>query len=300
MFLKKSLVLVGTKNEEEKAVLTLEKKDDFFDGRIRFYNFSNEPNGILSIGFYDGEKVVKCGLSRVSSMLYNFKTDADELPEKFSCAVVNFSKGEMDSLLYGNTDGYSNKTSQLGKIMTSAFNEKIGVEEVTRVLDENGVDYDDELKNEIEEEIEKNFCGNCSTCKYKNAFFENNNFKVISNFEEEKQKPSFFSEIKGKIESLFAKSEKEEFLEEIIPNSKWVKVEYEDDGDYYILGLIYEQNELKYIVYGVPGVYQKLPPKEIAGYPVWFPLDKEKRESFGYWLSYQDANTGESIRAIVE
>ena len=107
-------------------------------------------------------------------------------------------------------------------------------------------------------------------------------------------------EIKGQVDSLFDNNAKEDYLEEIIPNSKWVKVDFGESGDYYVLGLIFEAEDLKFIVYGVPGVFQKNPPKELAGYPVWFPLDKNKPESFGYWLSYQDAKTGDSIKALVE
>ena len=77
-------------------------------------------------------------------------------------------------------------------------------------------------------------------------------------------------------------------------------MEYEESGDYYVLGLIYEEDELKYVCYGVTGIYQKNPPRELSGYPVWFPLDKEKREGFGYWLTYQDAESGKSVKAIVE
>ena len=107
-------------------------------------------------------------------------------------------------------------------------------------------------------------------------------------------------EIKERVDDLFKNNSREEYLEEIIPNSKWVKVDFQEGGDYYILGLIYEDDEIEFVVYGVPGVYQKNPPKEIAGYPTWFPLDKTKPESFGYWLSYQDAKTGDSIKAMVE
>ena len=77
------------------------------------------------------------------------------------------------------------------------------------------------------------------------------------------------------------------------------KVSIDDNGDYYVLGLLYEGENLKYICYGVPGVYQKYPPRELSGYPIWFPLDENSPEGFGYWLSYQDANSGESVKAVV-
>lgn len=296
MFLKKSVVLSGTQNGSEKAVMSLEKNNDVYDGRLRLYNFATEPSGILSIGFYDNNKVIKAGLSRVSSMLYTFKLDASSDFDEFSCAVVNFYNGDLKPLLYGNTQGAENNIEKLSKVMNSEFDGNLTVENTKKVLDENGIDYDDELKEEIEKEIDDNMSTDCLNCKYRKAFYEKNDVKT----EKLDEKQNFFNEIKAQIDLLFKNNEKEEFLEKLIPNSKWVKVEYEESGDYYILGLIYENDELVYIVYGVPGVYQKNPPKEISGYPVWFPLDQSKPESFGYWLSYQDANTGESIKAVVE
>lgn len=301
MFLKKSLVLLGTKKESEKAVMSLEKKGDLFEGRIRLYNFKSEPNGILSIGFYNKNKVLKAGLVRASSMLYTFKLDASSEIDDFSCAVVNFDKAEASPILYGSTYNGEKDIEKIGKVMSESFEKPVEIEKVKKILDENKIEYSDELQKEIEDEIEKNFCGDCANCKYKKIFYgeKQENDVHVKNFKDE-TKPSFYDEIKKQIDNIFEKNDKEEFLEEIIPNSKWVKVEYEQSGDYYILGLIYEEDEIKYIVYGVPGVYQKNPPKEISGYPVWFPLDSEKKESFGYWLSYQDAKTGESIKAVVE
>lgn len=296
MFLKKSVVLSGTTNENEKAVLSLEKNNDMYDGRLRLYNFATEPKGILSIGFYNNQNVIKAGLSRTSSMLYTFKLDINSIEDEFSCAVVNFYNGDLKPLLYGNTQGVENNIEKLNKVMNSEFEKDVSVEEVKKVLDDNGIDYEKDYKDEIEKEIDKNMHSDCLSCKYRKSFYEKNGVKI----EENTEKLDFFSEIKSQIDLLFKNNEKEEFLESLIPNSKWVKVEYEESGDYYILGLIYEQDELLYIVYGVPGIYQKMPPKEISGYPIWFPLDANKPESFGYWLSYQDAKTGESIKAVVE
>ena len=303
MSLKKSLVLLGVKNEEEKAVLSFEQENDMIAGRIRLYNFPNEPSGILSLGIYSGGKVIKAGLSRASSMLYKFKIEA--LPENFSCAVVNFYKADVTPILYGSTDGTESKEVQVGKVMASAFEVPKKVEEVENILEENGVDYTEEYKQELNKEIDKAMCESeenccdCANCKYKKAFYEKIEKQNYSEIKEEGEK-TFFDEIKGQILPLFEKNAREEFLEDIIPNSKWIKVDYEEDGDYYILGLIYENEKIKYLVYGVPGVYQKNPPNEISGYPVWFPLDKERKESFGYWLSYQDIDTGESVKAVVD
>lgn len=303
MSLKKSLVLLGVKNEDEKAVLSFEQEGDMINGRVRLYNFPNEPNGILSLGIYSNGRVQKAGLSRASSMLYKFKVES--LPENFSCAVVNFYKADVTPILYGATEGSESKESQIGKVMSVAFEDYKNVQEVKSVLDDNQIDYTDDYKDEIEKEINKEMsreeCCDCANCKYKKAFFENKaNVEVKACIQEESDEKTFFDEIKEQILPLFEKKDREEFLEDLIPNSKWVKIDYEEEGDYYILGLIYEEGKIKYLVYGVPGVYQKNPPNEISGYPVWFPLDKNRKESFGYWLSYQDIETGESVKAVVE
>lgn len=294
MFTKKSLVLLGINSQKEKAVLTLENNGELITGRLRLYNFGKEPEGIISLGFYDNGKVKKCGLVRTSSMLYNFKTGTD-LSDDFCCAVVNFVGAKASPILFGTTVKTEGEEEILGKIASEVLDES-SISEAQKTLDEHGVQYDDELQNEIDEQIEKSFAQSadedkCSNCKYKKCFFG----------EEEQDKKLFIDEIKQQIDNLFANNPKEGFLEETIPNSKWVRVEFDGDGDYYILGLVYdEQGSIKYVCYGVPGIYQKTPPKQLSGYPVWFPLDSEKKDSFGYWLTYQDAGTGESIKAVVE
>lgn len=291
MFIKKNIVLLGVNDEDQKGVLSLERKEDVIFGRVRLYNFSVEPQGIISIGFYNDGQVVKAGLSKKSSMTFEFKVDGDDLGDSFSCAVVNITGGEVKPLLFGNSEGRD--SSKLADLITEIFDGELKVDAVTDLLDKNEVDYDQQMKAEVERVIDENMPHDCATCRYKKCFYENN--EKVSEV-----KNTFFDEIKGQVDNLFEENEKEDFLESIIPNSKWVKVEYEESGDYYILGLIYENDELKYICYGVPGVYQKTPPKELSGYPVWLPLDNNHKESFGYWISYQDAENGEPVRAIVE
>ncbi len=303
MFTKKSLVLLGVNLQREKAVLTLESNNDLIEGRLRLYNFNQEPDGILSLGFYDNKSVKKAGLVKSGNMLYTFKTDKN-LNENFSCAVVNFIGANVKPILFGSTEG-QNQEDVLSKIADEVM-DLSSAGSVQKVLDDNGIEFDDDLKEEIDKtisaEIDKidvnldkhNEHPNCATCKYRKCFFGDEDNKQENNVR-------FIDDIKGQIDKIFENNPKENFLEEMIPSSKWVRVEFDDDGDYYILGLVYDENDnIKYICYGVPGIYQKTPPKQLSGFPVWFPLDVDKKESFGYWLTYQDAESGESIKAIVE
>ena len=103
MFTKKSLVLLSENSDNEKAVLTLENDGELITGRLRLYNFGREPEGILSLGIYSNQKVIKCGLVHISTMLYSFKTKP-EIGNEFSCAVVNINGANAEPILFGSTD----------------------------------------------------------------------------------------------------------------------------------------------------------------------------------------------------
>lgn len=305
MINKKSIVLNGVENKSQRAVLTIECDGEMTNGRVRLYNFGVEPRGIISLGINDGKNVVKAGLTHSSGMLFTFKSDIKRIPDKFSCAIINFVDGEPKPLLYGFSDGYQDKEKVFEQVIDSLSYAK-NTKDIEKVLDDYQIDYEEKEKKEIEKEIDKamnedvSICTKgCDNCEYKKFYLlhvrkmenEDNEIKDKSN--------KFYDEMKEQIDSLFANNPSEDYLMELLPNSKWVKVNIDDNGDYYVLGLIYDEDKLKYICYGVPGVYQKYPPRELSGYPVWFPLDENKPEGFGYWLSYQDSDSGESVKAVV-
>ena len=89
MLEKKSMVLTSASGGQEKAVLSMECDKNMLTGRVRLYNFGAEPKGIISLGIFDQNKVVKAGLTKVSSMLFSFQTESASMPQNFSCAVVN-------------------------------------------------------------------------------------------------------------------------------------------------------------------------------------------------------------------
>lgn len=343
MFRKKSIVLSDTKgNSNKKAVLSLEENSQGVNGKLRLYNFSSELDGISSLGFYINQKVYKAGLTYKSHMLYEFFIALNEIPSKFSCAVINFKNAEAFPILYGSSEG--NQDDVYASII-SEISKDVSVENAQRTLDKYGVDFDEEEKQIVEKEIDKAMCGDetcqgCANCVYKKYFFENidqaktaefvdnnemteslvsqnenafENEKDLDNLvsEEDKQKnedmssnmekPMFIDKLKPQIDKLFANNPLEDNLQKLIPSSKWVRVEYEDDGDYFVFGLLYDEDgNVKYVCYGVPAVFDEQPPQELAGYPMWLPLNKDNKQGFGYWLTYQDASTGEPIKAILD
>lgn len=307
MIIRKNIVLNGVGNLSQKAVLTLENDGEITSGRVRLYNFSSEPKGIISMGIYQNNKVVKAGLIRVSNMLYTFSCNFSNLKDVFSCAIINFVDSEPKPILYGNSDGCSDQDVIFSEVMQALANSKNSTE-VQDTLDKYGVDYEESLKEEINKAIEDeistcsiNECDKCECCEYKKFYLSQVNVENLSEdlIETEPEKETFYSEMKVQLDDIFENNPCEEYLENLISNSKWVKVKIDKDGNYYVLGLIYEEKVLKYICYGVPGVYQNNAPRELSGYPVWFPLDQDKPQGFGYWLSYQDAENGESVKATI-
>lgn len=304
----KTIILSGINGNEQKAVLNFEKRVEGYGGNLRLYNFKEEPSGILTLAFLVNKEVIKAALSPSGKSLYSFNFEFEGDIKSFSCALVLISQGNATPLLLGSTEG---KLNDFDNAFSKNFNlldkTDLSYDEAEAALDKAGIDYADEEKKEIEKAIESNMSNadKCASCSYRNAFYGCNwkeeNCKQEDMFEEPElpkintAKSTFYDEIKGQLSLLFERYPEETFLNEIIPNSKWVKVDYENNGQYFVIGLMYEDDEVAYVCYGMPGEYSVTPPREFAGLSQWLPLDPEKPNELGYWIMYQDAQTGENV-----
>ncbi len=104
---------------------------------------------------------------------------------------------------------------------------------------------------------------------------------------------SYYEQVSDRIEKLFTEGTRETELESLMPHTKWVRVDFSGDGRFYVVGLVGDKPD--YICYGLPADYSPEPPDEISGYCGWLPLDVKNPQGKGYWLLYQDADTGESV-----
>ena len=103
---------------------------------------------------------------------------------------------------------------------------------------------------------------------------------------------NFFERMKGEIDGLFAAYPPSNELCAAIEGSKWVRISYGDDK-YYVFGVIYSEGNPKYICYGVPAENGSSPPESMKNLASFLPVKSEGGE--GYWIMYQDADTGASI-----
>ena len=104
-----------------------------------------------------------------------------------------------------------------------------------------------------------------------------------------KGKKNFYLGISDKVDELFVVYPSENKLAEAIPDSEWVKINYDSDG-YYVVGRLRSNGKVAYLGYGVPGISGVKPPKVADGIANWFPLSIDGYD--GYWLFFQDAETG--------
>ena len=111
------------------------------------------------------------------------------------------------------------------------------------------------------------------------------------------EKLEFLNDIIYQLDEMFERYPNDEVLTNIIPNSRFISV----DGDNpYVLGVIYEDDMLKYIAYGVPAQYNSLPPKDFGRHYQWLPLNPRDVMSDGYFMIYQDALNGNIVEIDFE
>lgn len=107
---------------------------------------------------------------------------------------------------------------------------------------------------------------------------------------------NFYYAVKPQIDEMFICYPEEKLLNETVPHSKWVRVDAEDGC--YVVGVMYEGDEVSFICYGVPekvGDKRAYAPKELENTCVWLPVSGSDTVA-GYWIIYQSAKTGEIIR----
>lgn len=100
----------------------------------------------------------------------------------------------------------------------------------------------------------------------------------------------FYDRVRSRMEEMLVVHPKEERLEKLIPESKWVRVAYSQD-EFYVVGILTDSGKVTHIGYGVKGLRSVFPPKEAESLSEFLPTEGDQ----GYWLMFQDAETGEML-----
>lgn len=118
-----------------------------------------------------------------------------------------------------------------------------------------------------------------------------------SNNSQPSESTQFLNDIIYQLDEMLNSNPEDEILNNIIPNSRFVHVDAESP---YVLGVIYEDDQLKYIAYGVPAQYNTLPPADLGDNYQWLPLNPRDVMSDGYFMIYQDAINGNIVEINFE
>lgn len=108
----------------------------------------------------------------------------------------------------------------------------------------------------------------------------------------------FYERMKDEIDKVFNDFPEEAPLNSTVENSRWVRITY-GGGKFYVFGVIYGGGKPQYICYGVPATDSRRPPESLAGMATFIPASPEEKER-GYWVMYQDAATGASVKVTAE
>ncbi len=104
----------------------------------------------------------------------------------------------------------------------------------------------------------------------------------------------FFGRMKDEIEKVLSSYPSERALEETVEDSRWVRINYGGDK-FYVFGVIYGGGKPRDICYGVPSTDSRRPPESLSNLASYIPSSPENAEG-GYWVMYQDAATGASVK----
>ena len=214
-------------------------------------------------------------------------------------AVICFVHGTVSLIASAICGDYSGDTLQLKDAIARAEGAKVG--HTTGSIQKNTPVYEDEAIAEVNyyefaktdedgRSVRKN------SQKKDDGSFAFQNEDAVGAVEEKPRRlkfarGGFFERMRREIEGLLKSYPAEESLNAIIPESEWVKISYRDSG-YYVFGIIRDDDRPAYICYGVPSTAKNSPPESMENLATFLPVDGER----GYWIMYQDADTGASIK----
>ena len=276
-FYKKTILLSNQISKEKgMAILTIEKTNGGVFGNIKCFDVARSNNLVLGISV-DSKPVLKENISLNINNIYNFKLHNDfDIDSKIGCVLAEVMSDDVNVLLWGSSGAKSEyKQNIINTLSEHKPQDKSNKEGIFKM--------DVEKNNQFQQLKEDDTINP--------ELFETDETEINEIIDEELEKSDFFELVDSQINQLFNEFPLDEKLSEIVPNSKWVRVDYENNGKEYILGLIYENNEVKYICYGVPGRFDVEPPQELQQYSQWLQVDGDE----GFWVIYQDAKTGDSV-----
>lgn len=295
------------------AILRLENENGVFSAFLSTVNFAFLTDGTYLLFLSDGKGfnlTVDLGKKPTSS---SYREDRDVNPKDISAGIC-FYKNDIPLLVaFSEAENGGAPLKEFKKRVAEYFykeyKEKKKNEETLKayndeaVATENYFAFDDteevEQNLNAEPESEFNYGENGENARRKQGKKQEEETHPFGAFDETDTPPfqnkRYYAKVKTEIDATLNKYPHEKVLETIFKGSRWAKINYSDTR-YYVLGVIKENGREKYICYGVPDKFSEYAPKELDGYCSFIPLSVFDLSGNGYWMMFQDADTGECLK----
>ena len=309
----KTIILSAPQNDHNgRGILTIYEEDDLLKCKLRLYNTPNLSR-FCKLGVYHQKEVSSANLLEKNGVYTSSLVGDFDIEKDFYTAIID-TEHENTVILAGGTYAgffYNDQSNVFSHINKENPN--------TNLFDYDNQDYENEEiesamnfdKNEAQNQIKcaTNDEDKCKNCKYKEYFYscnqpinteikcENEEENVVINLNKESNQieesnqektQTILSALLPQFDYVFNNYEADETLNNLIPNSKFVKIN--ENQEQYSIGAIYEEEKMRYICYAVMKDYNVPATQELGKHYQWLPLDKEDPLSEGYYIVFQDAS----------
>lgn len=192
-----------------------------------------------------------------------------------------------------------------GAFHTAAIGIREAIEKQENIVSNTSFNYEDEaLAQENYYEYEQTDKDGGAVCENKKAKKNGHNLSENETpvFSEKKVAGglftggTFYDRMKDEIDKVLSSYPCESELESMVENSRWVRISY-GDGKFYVFGVIFGGQNAQYICYGVPSDNPLTPPSSLENCSF---IPSNEDGNAGYWVMYQDAKTGASIKITAQ
>lgn len=327
MFLfRKNIILVPSDYDgikSTKGLISFDCYDGMADCVLRVYNYV--PNKPLTLGVAVNGKLNKFELpqNKIKNFEFNLPFTIKSVDD-ISCVLLDIEDDDYNIVLWGSTQINNAWKSTLKMMVENEVDLPKNRNSNDMMTDDNPKEFEfkDDFFEKINKPVEKDVDNSKSEIqrsittedddleKYIDKVIElaendeqiiydkdsnNNNENIIETPQKMNEIESFYERLKPQIDKMFEINQPEEVLNEIIPASKFCRVEFDDGNGYYVFGIIYDEGYPKYLCYGVPAQKGDRPPREMSTLYQWLPIDVNNSTGDGFYMMYQDAETGKNI-----
>ena len=289
------------------GILRLEQEDCVSTLNLTLVNIASKSGNYYLYLCFDKKTIFSFDLGR-RPFSFNEKNDAFPSADYGFCAGIVFIKDNIPTVVaFSRTENFSMLIHDFKKIVADRCIKEFNKTYDDEVVATENYFKDDDISSKLE--IIKNL--DIDYVQNENALPDSSNKGQTEKNEtdtffgqDETNSPSrkdcsestpYYFKVKKELDGIFSRFPLEEKLCALTPDGVWVKVGY-GNQKFYVVGLIRECGKEKYICYGVPSKYREVPPKELAGYASFVPLSVFDLKGDGYFIMFQDAITGKSVK----